>query len=314
MTDHSHHSGSPSAFETKVKTDSARFERNLKAMAEMVAKVRNEEQIIAQGGGEKAIASQHKKGPPDRARAHCAADRSRHRVLRAGWLCGVGNVRRVGRRAFGRRGDWIGAGARAPGHADRERRHGEGGRVLSHDGEEGDSRAEHRHRQPHSHDLPGGFRRRVSAAAGRRLPRHRRLWPRLPQQRGDVGDGHSADRGHHGHVRGRRRVSAADVRSHPDDRRQRAVPRRTGAGAGGHRREIFGRRTGRREDALADQRHRGLPRAGRRVVPDAHSSAGGQDGQSPARRLRPQEAGRAALSPRKKSTASSMAIPRASTT
>ena len=51
MTDHSHHSGSPSAFETKVKSNSSRFERNLNAMAEMVANVRNEEQIIAQGGG-----------------------------------------------------------------------------------------------------------------------------------------------------------------------------------------------------------------------------------------------------------------------
>ena len=61
MTDHSHHSGSPSPFETKVKSDSARFERNLKTMAEMVANVRNEEQIIAQGGGDKAIESQHKK-------------------------------------------------------------------------------------------------------------------------------------------------------------------------------------------------------------------------------------------------------------
>ncbi len=62
MTDHSHHSGSPAAFETKVKPDSPRFERNLKAMAELVTNVRNEEQIIAQGGGDKAIESQHKKG------------------------------------------------------------------------------------------------------------------------------------------------------------------------------------------------------------------------------------------------------------
>src|ERR1017187_1881685 len=62
MTDHSYHSASPSAFETKVKSNSSRFERNLNAMAEMVANVRNEEQIIAQGGGDKAIESQHKKG------------------------------------------------------------------------------------------------------------------------------------------------------------------------------------------------------------------------------------------------------------
>src|ERR1039457_6526473 len=62
MTDHSYHSASPSAFETKVKSNSSRFERNLNAMAEMVANVRNEEQIIAQGGGDKAIESHHKKG------------------------------------------------------------------------------------------------------------------------------------------------------------------------------------------------------------------------------------------------------------
>ncbi len=61
MTDHSH-SGSPAPFETKVKPDTPRFERNLKAMAELVANVRNEEQVIAQGGGDKAIESQHKKG------------------------------------------------------------------------------------------------------------------------------------------------------------------------------------------------------------------------------------------------------------
>src|ERR1035437_2908412 len=61
MTDHSHHSGSPSPFETKVKSGSARFERNLKTMAEMVANVRNEEQIIDQGGGDKAIESRHEK-------------------------------------------------------------------------------------------------------------------------------------------------------------------------------------------------------------------------------------------------------------
>ena len=32
MTDHSHHSGSPSAFETKVKSNSSRFERNLNCL------------------------------------------------------------------------------------------------------------------------------------------------------------------------------------------------------------------------------------------------------------------------------------------
>ena len=60
MTDHRQHSAS--SFQSKVKTDSPRFERNQKAMAEMVSQVRNQEEIIQQGGGEKAIESQHKKG------------------------------------------------------------------------------------------------------------------------------------------------------------------------------------------------------------------------------------------------------------
>src|SRR5208283_3463342 len=62
MTDHRHHSGSPSPFHTKVKTDSARFERNLATMAELVANIRNQDEITRQGGGEKAIEAQHKKG------------------------------------------------------------------------------------------------------------------------------------------------------------------------------------------------------------------------------------------------------------
>jgi acetyl-CoA carboxylase carboxyltransferase component len=60
MTDHRPHA--ESTFETQVKTDSSRFERNQKAVAELVAQVRNEEEVIQQGGGAKAIESQHKKG------------------------------------------------------------------------------------------------------------------------------------------------------------------------------------------------------------------------------------------------------------
>ena len=267
-----------------------------------------------QGGGEKAIESQHKKGRlTARERIALLIDPGTEFFELGAYV------------AWGMYEEWGGApaagvvtglGARAgpTGDAHRQRRHGEGRRVLSHDGEEGHPRAEHRHREPHPHHLPGRFRRRVSAAAGRCLPRHRRFRPRLPQQCRDVGDGHSADRRHHGHVRGRRRVSAADVRPHPDDRRQRTVSRRAGAGAGRHRREVFRRRTGRRQDALADQRHGGLPRARRRILHRAHSPAGRQDGQPPARRLRPQASARSRATRPRKSTASSTAIPRASTT
>ena len=81
--------------------------------------------------------------------------------------------------------------------------------------------------------------------------------------------GHSADHRDHGHVRRRRRVSAGDVRPHPDDRRQRPFPRRPGAGAGRHRPENIRRRARRRKDARADQRHGRFSRAGRRCLPRA---------------------------------------------
>ncbi|HEY1731933.1 MAG TPA: acyl-CoA carboxylase subunit beta [Terriglobales bacterium] len=60
MTDHPHHPGAP--FETKIKPDSSRFERNQRAVADLVGQLRNDQDIIRQGGGEKAIESQHKKG------------------------------------------------------------------------------------------------------------------------------------------------------------------------------------------------------------------------------------------------------------
>jgi acetyl-CoA carboxylase carboxyltransferase component len=46
---------------SKIDATSTRFEKNMRAMAELVAAVRNEEQLIQQGGGEKAIESQHAK-------------------------------------------------------------------------------------------------------------------------------------------------------------------------------------------------------------------------------------------------------------
>ena len=47
---------------TKIDPTSARFEKNMRSMAELVSAVRNEEEQMRQGGGEKAIESQHKKG------------------------------------------------------------------------------------------------------------------------------------------------------------------------------------------------------------------------------------------------------------
>ena len=59
MTDHPH---TAATFESKIKTDSPRFERNQRAVAELVAQICKEEETIRLGGGEKAIDAQHKKG------------------------------------------------------------------------------------------------------------------------------------------------------------------------------------------------------------------------------------------------------------
>jgi len=48
--------------ESRVDVTSARFERNMRAMADLVAVVHNEENVIREGGGAKAIESQHNKG------------------------------------------------------------------------------------------------------------------------------------------------------------------------------------------------------------------------------------------------------------
>ena len=50
------------ALPSKVDATSARFEANMRAMADLVAVVHNEEEQIRQGGGDKAIESQHSKG------------------------------------------------------------------------------------------------------------------------------------------------------------------------------------------------------------------------------------------------------------
>ncbi len=59
MTDHLQ---SASSFESKIKTDSPRFDRNQRVVADLVAQIHQDAEIIRQGGGDKAIGSQHKKG------------------------------------------------------------------------------------------------------------------------------------------------------------------------------------------------------------------------------------------------------------
>ncbi|HEU5415095.1 MAG TPA: carboxyl transferase domain-containing protein, partial [Candidatus Angelobacter sp.] len=46
---------------SKIDPTSARFEKNMRSMAELVSAVRKQEEEISQGGGPKAIDSQHSK-------------------------------------------------------------------------------------------------------------------------------------------------------------------------------------------------------------------------------------------------------------
>ncbi|HEY1525350.1 MAG TPA: acyl-CoA carboxylase subunit beta [Candidatus Angelobacter sp.] len=53
---------STSILTTRIDATSSRFEANMRFMADLVSSVRNEEERIREGGGAKAIESQHKKG------------------------------------------------------------------------------------------------------------------------------------------------------------------------------------------------------------------------------------------------------------
>ena len=206
-------------------------------MVALLTQLKNEEETIREGGGAKAIESQHKKNRLT----------ARERIAR---LIDPGHISSslvfmpptrctkngAARPPPERSPAW-------PGYAvamfmiianDATVK---AGAFFPDDREESDPRAEYRHRESHSHHLPGGLGGRFSALAGGCLSGYRRFRPRFSQQRGDERHGHSADHRHHGHVRGRRRLSSGDVRPHSDDRRLRPVPGRAGAGAGGHRPE-----------------------------------------------------------------------------
>ena len=50
-----------SRIETQIKKDSAEFQKNRRALADRLAEIKKQEEQIRQGGGAKAIESQHKK-------------------------------------------------------------------------------------------------------------------------------------------------------------------------------------------------------------------------------------------------------------
>ena len=133
----------------------------------------------------------------------------------------------------------------------RQRRDGQGRHLLPADGEEAPAGAGGRAAEPPAVRLPGRLRRGVPADAGRGLPGPGALRADLLQPGADVRAGHPADRRRAGLVHGRRGVRAGDERR-GGDRPQPGhdLPRRSAAGAGGHRRGRDGRGAGRRRPAL----------------------------------------------------------------
>ena len=69
----SHPPATSPVIETRIDPTSARFEANMRFLADMVSQVRNEEEKIREGGGAKAIENQHNKKRADRAGANQAA-------------------------------------------------------------------------------------------------------------------------------------------------------------------------------------------------------------------------------------------------
>src|SRR6059058_4402899 len=62
MADSSQPIASSSVLETRIDPSSARFEANMRFMADLMSQVHNEEEKIREGGGAKAVESQHSKG------------------------------------------------------------------------------------------------------------------------------------------------------------------------------------------------------------------------------------------------------------
>ena len=149
-------------------------------LAELVARIREQEAEIALGGGRKAIQRQHEKGRlTARERIDELVDpdtRFFEIGLWAGWEMyaewgGAGRRRGLRHRHH----------CRPPAHDHRQRRHGEGRGLFSGHCQESAAGATRRFSESPAAGLSGRLGRRFSAAARRRFSRRRRLRPHLSQ-------------------------------------------------------------------------------------------------------------------------------------
>ena len=166
---------SSSVLKTSVNTQSPDFQKNSRTMIELLSSLKTQEEKIREGGGAKAIESQHKKNRlTARERIAGLIDPGTHffelgvfaaREMYEEWggAPSAGTITGLGR-VSGRLFMIIANDATV-----------KAGAFFPDDREEGDSRAEHRDRESHPDHLSRRLRRRLSASAGRRLSRHRRL-------------------------------------------------------------------------------------------------------------------------------------------
>ena len=164
--------------------------RTARSWESLLEALRRDRAKVAEGGGPKAIARQHEKNrltareriarliDPQTARSSNSACGPRGRCTANG--AAPGGRRRLRRRH--RR--------RAAAHDHRQRRHGQGRRVLPDDGQKSAAGPADRHGESAAADLSRRFGRRLSAAAGRGLSRRGRFRPHLPQQRRHLGRRH----------------------------------------------------------------------------------------------------------------------------
>ena len=196
------------------------FQANADTLTALVAELDASLERIALGGGDKARSKHTERGkllPRERISAlldpgspflELSAARRRRHVRRPGALRRRDHRHRPRAWPGSRRG--------------RQRRHGQGRHLFPDDGEEAPARAGDRPREPPALRLPGRFRRRLPAAAGRGVPGQRTFRAHLLQPGADDGEEHPADRRGHGQLHRRRRLRAGDVRREHHRARTRA--------------------------------------------------------------------------------------------
>ena len=212
-------------------------------------------------GGPEAIARQHAKGRKTARERIAGLLDPGSPWLELGSVGRLSHVRGVGRAPGGGGGHGDRPGGWPAGHGHRQRRHGEGRRVLPDDHQEGLEApaiaGENRLPLVYLVDSSGVF-----------LPMQDEVFPddddfgRIFRNNAVFSAGGSAARGDHGQLCRGRCVLARALRHRVDDGRLGPLSRRPGAGESGDRSGRFPRRTRRRGDALGGQRHGRLSRAG----------------------------------------------------